>query len=546
MKQHSLFNEDQSSASLSIDEAAGRLNVSSASIRNWIKSGHLQKSDLNTIDESSFEFFRKNTIGVSRLTQRANKSVKDSHDHEKLRDVIFSSIKQDRDSIDGLSAFYEGHLSEAYKNREGVFYTPSHIIEKLFEFLPEDCSELTFCDPCCGTGNFLVAAIERGFHPANVYGIDTDGVALEIARARLSKLDCGGKVTLINADFLRSFQKSDVESYDVIMTNPPWGKKISREERASLAKILGEVSKGDSSSMFLFSCLAKLRPSGILGLLLQDAFFNIAAFEGARRHALRYEIKALIDFGKPFSGLVTNAKGIVLRKDLECLNNALRCESDDGTWYRPQSDFSRNPKAIFNFDCSADEARIIEHLFQIEHLTLSGFAKYGLGIVTGDNKRFCFSNADEGRVPVYKGSDIKRSGLKSPSLYISQDMSLYQQVAPIGLYHADEKLIYKFISAELVFFCDTERRFILNSANMLVLNEDFPITHSQLCKLLNSRLMSWLFKKSFATHKVLRGDLESLPIFINFFESHGDFTEETFLNFLGLEEAPIGAYRIKR
>ena len=85
-------------------------------------------------------------------------------------------------------------------------------------------------------------------------------------------------------------------------------------------------------------------------------------------------------------------------------------------------------------------------------------------------------------------------------------------MAPIAMFLAPEKLIYRFISNDLVFFCDTKQRFFLNSVNMLVLEEGFPLTTQQLAEILNSPLTNWLFKQLFNTHKVLRGDLERLPI----------------------------------
>jgi site-specific DNA-methyltransferase (adenine-specific) len=48
---------------------------------------------------------------------------------------------------------------------------------------------------------------------------------------------------------------------------------------------------------------------------------------------------------------------------------------------------------------------------------------------------------------------------------------------------------------------------------MLVLNEDFPLTSKQLAQIMNSPLTNWLFKQLFNTHKVLKSDLELLPVF---------------------------------
>ena len=287
-----------------------------------------------------------------------------------------------------------------------------------------------------------------------------------------------------------------------------------------------------------------MRSSGYLGILVQEAFFNIASFERARQIALKQQIICLIDFGKPFKGLLTKAQGILLRRESPHGGDRLLSITSEGQHSLPQQAFSQNPKSIFNFTCSEQELRVIEHLFKQEYQTLVGSAQWGLGIVTGNNKKYCSSEIKEGYIPVYKGSDISKSGLKPPSCFIPKDFSHYQQVASLSLYQAPEKLIYKFIASELVFFHDTQQRFILNSANLLVLKEEFPLTSQQLVELLNSRLMSWLFQKLFRTHKVLRQDLESLPIFVSYFDRYKQFGEQEFLDFLCLREVSHGTYRV--
>lgn len=112
------------------------------------------------------------------------------------------------------------------------------------------------------------------------------------------------------------------------------------------------------------------------------------------------------------------------------------------------------------------------------------------------------------------------------------------------MYHAKEKLIYKFISSDLCFFCDTQQRYILNSANLLI-PVNLGITAGQLSMLLNSEIMNWLFKKLFSTHKVLRGDLELLPIHLDYFASKPEFTEADYLDYLQITQTSDGTYRIK-
>jgi len=451
----------------------------------------------------------------------------------------------DSETEGSLSEIYENGLSESYKNKEGVFYTPPGVVEKFFEYLPDDCSDLVFCDPCCGSGNFLIKALEHGFRPSNVYGFDIDETALAIARKRVSTIEGGSAAVIEEKDFLSFASRKDDEIFDVVFTNPPWGKKIPKTTRDDLAEIFGAGSSKDTSALFFFASLRLLKKSGYLGFLLQDAFFNIATFKDARLAALNNRILGLNDFGRVFDGLMTKAKGIVLRREKPDNESMILCAGDGAKRSIRQDAFQRNPKAIFNFACSADDLAVIEHVLSIEHRTLHNSARWGLGIVTGNNKRYCSSENRDGFVPVFKGSDISRDGLKPASSFIPADFSLYQQVAPLSLYKASEKLIYRFISSDLVFYHDTQQRFILNSANMLILCDDFPISHKQLCDILNSKFMSWLFKRIFDTHKVLRTDIESLPIFTSYFDGREDFSEDSFLDFLSIEEVPSGAYRIK-
>ena len=175
---------------------------------------------------------------------------------------------------------------------------------------------------------------------------------------------------------------------------------------------------------------------------------------------------------------------------------------------------------------------------------MQGKAKWALGVVTGNNDRFCSDTQKEGYLPIYKGSDITKTGLKEPNTFISNDFSNFQQVAPLEMYHAKEKLIYKFISSDLCFYSDTHQRYILNSANLLI-PFNLGISGEQLTILLNSEIMNWLFKKLFSTHKVLRGDLELLPIHTDYFSNNQDFSEINYLNYLQITKTENGTFRIK-
>ena len=85
----------------------------------------------------------------------------------------------------------------------------------------------------------------------------------------------------------------------------------------------------------------------------------------------------------------------------------------------------------------------------------------------------------------------------------------------------------------------------MNSANMLIINKEFPIGGLSLVSLFNTKIYNWLFKKIFNTHKVLRSDLETLPIPANFLKSNPNWNEHNLLDYFGVQEHRNGTYTPK-
>ncbi len=530
---------------ITIEEAADIARVSSATIRNWIKTNYLQQIRKGLIKKSSFDDFLQNIAGSEKLNSRANKSQKDSHDHDLLVKEILNEIQYGANDIENAGNRYEVSLSNSYRNKEGIYYTPTEIVKDLLkDYLEIDKDNLTFCDPSCGSGNFIMGALEIGFKPENIYGFDIDPVAVEITKARIKAKTGFTSKNIVTADFLK-YTTDNACKYDYIFTNPPWGKKLDRNLKDFYGRMFNAGNSLDTSALFFFASMKCLNDNGVLGLLLPESFFNISVFANARKESLKYSIIRFVDYGKTFEGLVTKAQAFIL-KNIKTSYNKVLCETKNKKFYRDQSTFTNNPKSIFNFYCSNTDAEIIDHIFSVSHLSLKDNAKWGLGIVTGNNSKFCINELKPGYMPVYKGSDITKDGLKEPTTFIPKDTTLYQQVAPIEFYEAKEKLIYKFISSKLCFYCDNQQRYILNSANMVIIDKSFPIYSKQLAALLSSDFMNWIFTKLFNTHKILRGDIESLPLHYDFFYQYEYFTEEKYLEYLQLTRDDNGTYRIKR
>ena len=225
MEQRDLFGEIEPPG-VTIQQAAALLGVCPATVRNWIKTKYLQRSEKGRITQDSLAQFQSEILAREKLTQRANKSLKDTHDHAKLASKFLAKITEPGAAPDKLGIEYEASLSDSFRNREGIYYTPADVVRDLFSAPAEDNRNASFCDPCCGSGNFVVRALELGFSPKNIYGYDIDPVAVAITKARIYKLSGYKSENIKTADFLETALGQEEAEFDFIYTNPPWGKKM--------------------------------------------------------------------------------------------------------------------------------------------------------------------------------------------------------------------------------------------------------------------------------------------------------------------------------
>ncbi|HRS68272.1 MAG TPA: N-6 DNA methylase, partial [Paludibacteraceae bacterium] len=263
---------------LTIEQAAKNANVSTATIRNWIKTGYLFQSGKRIVSQESFEKFMSEVAGKEKLNARANKLLKDDHDHKEVSDKLSLLIEKFNGEQIGIE--YESLLADSYRNKEGIYYTPSWVVKDMFKNIKIN-PDYKFLDPCCGSGNFVIEAIRQGVAPENVYGFDVDENAVQITRQRI-KEEFGFDTDNIKVgDFLEEAHKLKTEkiTYDLIFTNPPWGKKIEKSAKEKYSALYSCGNSLDTTSLFLAASLSILKINGFLGFLIQEAFFNITTFE---------------------------------------------------------------------------------------------------------------------------------------------------------------------------------------------------------------------------------------------------------------------------
>lgn len=591
MKQTNLFETDL----IDIHEASELLGVSTATIRNWVKTEQL--SYVNSIGEKDNLFDRQQINKmkadiqrgkVTRLNNRANKrnSTSTFIPLEQLNDrnllpvlqsyielininkipiqnalfihslsvlkkaglanykvplISFEEIKFKNNNIkkvmsewsklletmdysaykdliaidtifsdDSIGILYQSILDEGKKSQGGSYYTPRTVIEKIVEELTTSQKTNKILDPCCGTGQFLVAFLKHISNPLRLWGYDIDPIAVQIARVNLL-------VNYPQVDFYPNIYVADSlkdnpnGEFDIIVTNPPWGYHFSYEETKSLKALYPNILSNEAFSYFLARGVNLLNQDGYLCYVLPESITKVKQHRDIREFILKNtSIKSIKHLGNVFSKVLSPVITLNIQK-AKIKGNKVEVTQKDGNKSNPNQDrFINNIDYTFDTSITEDDEKLIAKVYKKNFTTLKNKADWALGIVTGNNNKFISQVKTDSNEGVLKGSDITKYCFKPASSFITFIPNEFQQVAPIWKYRAKEKLIYKFISSKLSFAYDNKQTLTLNSANILIPKiPNMPI--KVILAFLNSNVFQFIFKKKFNTVKVLRGDLEQLP-----------------------------------
>lgn len=404
-------------------------------------------------------------------------------------------------NIDLIGYIYQILKLEGDKNISGSYYTPSNIVYKMIENI--DFENKKVCDPCCGSGGFLnVIAKTSNIKPENIFGYDTDKIAVKIMKSNLFAIfkDFVFSPNIFCEDFLKV---ENDEKFNLIITNPPWGAYIKDEY-----KEFKEIKSKESFSYFIYKSIMKIKDIGKIIFLLPTSFLNVRTHKDIRKYIIESTtIKKIELFKKPFTSVLTDAISIELDKSNSDKISIINGDSE----YKISYDRYKNDNDyVFSlFDDFKNS--IIKKIEKVPHFRLSD-SKFALGIVTGNNKKMLLDNNNENTMPIYIGKDIKKYFASSPKKFIIYDRKKFQQVASDEFYFAPEKLIYKFISnKKLIFSYDDKKTLVLNSANILIPYK-IPINIKALCVLLNSNILNFYFKNKINQIKTLKYDLQNIPI----------------------------------
>lgn len=257
-----------------------------------------------------------------------------------------------RSPVDVKGTAYEEIVSDNLKGDRGQFFTPRNVIRMAVQML-NPTEEHSIIDPACGTGGFLVESLnhviaqirqdeqkdwQRDKEPTqnqqnalftriqeyainHMYGVDFDPDLVKATQMNMVMNNDGqGHLFPVNSldnpyNWPEDVQKElNLESFDIVLTNPPFGSKLEIDDPAVLR--MYELARkwekrGDGTwvptgayqkkippeILFIERCWQLLKPgTGKMGIVLPDGILSNPDLEYVRAWILRNcQILASID-----------------------------------------------------------------------------------------------------------------------------------------------------------------------------------------------------------------------------------------------------------
>lgn len=426
----------------------------------------------------------------------------------------FEYIYEEKEDILGL--LYISCKNFINRKATGSYYTPTKIVRKLVDRVFENNPrEKDVFDPCCGTGNFLLQLPDE-LTINHVYGNDIDAISIKIARINMALRFTGADVDTIysnitNEDYLSGYKGI---KFDFIIGNPPWGYSFTEQEVEFLKKNYKSAKKKniESYDVFVEKALLGLKKNGVLSFVIPEAMLNVKSHMPIREYISENSSIQYIEFlGNVFDKVQCPCIILQLQNTGKKISSIGMTVNDGKRKFQILMERNISPEN-FSFTCTDEEYDILKKVVGVENVVfLKNNAKFALGIVTGDNKKYISKEKKGKNEIVLKGADLCKYRFKAASNYIIFQPENFQQIAPTEYYRAPEKLLYRFICDQLVFAYDNKQTLSLNSCNIVIPNI-VGIEIKYILAILNSRVVQYIYKKQFNSVKVLRSHIEQIPI----------------------------------
>ncbi len=277
-------------------------------------------------------------------TKQAFLDIFDADDRIKISPMVlgFTINKLQNVSLlhslqDAKGLAFQKFLSHHEKDSNGQFFTPTPVIDFCVKILSPKPDEVII-DPACGSGGFLISALNyfKANFPdfaistavsGNIFGLDINKSIARIAKMKLL-LEANVKTNVFCLNSLGDLDSlklsiSRAEGFDIVLTNPPFGAKITSSTTLtgfalghkwsrvndSLSKTNKPYQSQNAEILFIERCLQLLKEGGRLAIVLPNGNFENPSLEYLRQF-IRQQAKILAIINLPSETFIPFGTGV--------------------------------------------------------------------------------------------------------------------------------------------------------------------------------------------------------------------------------------------
>jgi len=506
--------------------------------------------------------------------------------------------------------------SASKRKEQGIYYTPAFIVDYIVKNALQpvldncksvnDLKKIKVLDPACGSGSFLIKALEvivekyKEFNYEddenlriqiileNIYGVDLDEQAVEIARLNLliSALKQKGRLPSLdknikNGNSLISGADEELEKYfgknfrdkkpfnwqekfpdvfkqggfNVVIGNPPYI-QLSMEENTdnNLKDFLINKYKSSMGRLNTFGFFTKLglnllRDDGYLGFIIPNTILTQEYYSDLRKMILdSSHIRDIVLLENlPFKGAVVENVIIVLNKTsrshnkeikttISLIDEQIRIENKGEIH---QELFRQSQGNNFIVELNEDSNKFKKKL-NASSIPLGDLLNINQGIaLKKDRSQYLYKEKEGNNYnPVLDGRNINRYKLQWSGEYLKYDVNAIHSSKDESIFLKNEKLLFRRVGDRLIAAYDSKQFYALNTLVVMSIKKESDYNIKYFLALYNSKLFNYYYKYFLKSKKKVFSEIQArqvsqLPIkIIDFLNKDKKMVHNQLVNFV--------------
>lgn len=477
--------------------------------------------------------------------------------------------------------------SRQKRKEQGIYYTPNFIVDyiikntlgkKLEEIKNvNDLKQIKILDPACGSGSFLIKALETvnekykdfgnpggqytksGILLGNIYGVDLDPQAVELAKLNLliNALDQKAKLpnltdnirvgnSLISGtekELKKYFGKNwrdkkpfnwegefeDVfkqDGFDVIIGNPPWVTLLQEEIGQGESKYFKEkylAARGFKLNlfpMFVEKALKLLKQDGVLAFIIPNRLLDTPSYRSLIKEIIENSrINFIVDIPRgSFEGVVAGNIIICIQKSEPFKNIKIHKNvfTDKGKKEITEIEINQVIKNDYVINLSFNKNfSAIFYKIEKSAIPLKDLANIHVGMMIKNKKEMLKLENFSSSTKIVVGRDFDRYVKFQNRFFRPDKVEIFGGTKNIIKHSTHPKLLVRKTGDKLI-ACYDDKGIFAEQSVYLVLPQN--VDAKFLIALINSKLLTFYFRNNLITNPesypyIQHYDLEKIPIY---------------------------------